>query len=136
MWAIPWLGLPLGALAAVVILTQSLADPGLLGSSAGASPAPAPVPASAPRLPSTPPSPDRTSSLAPGETLGGVLRGLGVDADDAFAAAVAAQRYVDARQLRAGTAWAAYLDDDGEVRRFELELAGRGELTLTRGQED
>jgi len=76
--------------------------------------------------------PDRASRIQSGETLSILLARLGVDMESAFQAAGAAARFVDLRQLRAGTPWRAYYDAAGELERFELVVAERGELGLTR----
>jgi len=126
--------LPLAALLALVALGLSLADPDGYGATAPASaevPSQEAAPAGVP-TPSVQPSPDRSAALRPGETLGAVLQGLGLSADEAYRAALASARYVDLRQLRAGTPWSAYLDDQGRLERLELRLAGRGELGLDR----
>ncbi|MFN7942664.1 MAG: peptidoglycan DD-metalloendopeptidase family protein [Thermoanaerobaculia bacterium] len=81
------------------------------------------------RFPSA--APDRTSSLRSGDTLGAVLRRLGLSASEAESASKAAQHFVDLRQLRAGTRYAAYYDG-ADLGRFELAIDGRGDLALER----
>ena len=44
----------------------------------------------------------------------------------------ASRAFVDPRQLRAGSDWRAYSTAEGRLERFELALAGRGELRLER----
>ncbi len=79
--------------------------------------------------------PDRVQTLRSGDTLGKALRDLGFASDQAERAASAASRYVDPRQLRPGMRVAAYLDG-AEPGRFELAVAGRGELSVERGGEE
>ncbi len=79
--------------------------------------------------------PDRVQTLRSGDTLGKALRDLGFASDQAERAARAASRYVDPRQLRPGMRVAAYLDG-AEPGRFELAVAGRGELSVERGGEE
>jgi len=75
---------------------------------------------------------DRSAHLRRNETLAAVLGDLGLEAADVHAVATASARYVDPRQLKVGTPWAAYLDAAGALDRFELVLAGRGELAVER----
>jgi murein DD-endopeptidase MepM/ murein hydrolase activator NlpD len=133
------LGLPLGGLVAVATFFAFGGwewDASLLGPSAleTAALAPAsvaalsaPTPVAAPVEP-----PDRVDVLERGETLGSVLLGLGLDGEQAHEAAAASSRYVDLRQLRPGTRVAAFLGPAGEPVRFELEIAGKGELSVAR----
>ena len=79
--------------------------------------------------------PDRVQTLRSGDTLGKALRQLGFASDQAERAASAASRYVDPRQLRPGMRVAAFLDG-AEPARFELAVAGRGELSVERGGEE
>jgi murein DD-endopeptidase MepM/ murein hydrolase activator NlpD len=133
MLGIPWLGLPLGGVLAFTAALQISWNPWPFGRAEAASSAPVvgvsveTAGSSVPRLP------DHAASLRPGETLGALLRDLGLQPQDAVAVAGASARHIDPRQLRAGTPWAAYLDDDGGLRRFELAVAGRGELAVERG---
>lgn len=132
-WGVPWLGLPLSGVLALTGAAHSLwtldserADPAASVARIAAGDSPVAAPSPAPRFP------DRTARLRPGETLGGVLARLGVAGESAHALSLASARFVDPRQLRSGTPWRAYLDETGAVERFELELAGRGELILAR----
>lgn len=105
--------------------TQEL-DRGSLALLAPAEPSPA-IPGSSTVL-----APDRVRTLRSGETLGKALRDLGFAGDEAERAASAASRYVNPRQLRPGMRVAAYLE--GAVPgRFELAVAGKGELSVERG---
>lgn len=90
----------------------------------------APPPSSAPGTAST--APDRVRTLRSGDTLGRALRDLGFPSDEAERAASAASRYVNPRQLRPGIQVAAYLDGAAPGR-FELAVAGQGELSVERG---
>jgi murein DD-endopeptidase MepM/ murein hydrolase activator NlpD len=141
---IPWLGLPLSALLAWAAVGQTLWEPAGLaietGMPAGAAfvvdaegwraplelaSAPRPRPAGRPA--------DLLGEVRIGETLGGLFQGrLGLSSREAHAASTSSARFVELRQLRAGTPWKAYLDDAGRLDRFELELEGKGELTLLR----
>lgn len=76
--------------------------------------------------------PDRVRLLRSGDTLGKALRDLGFASDEAERAASAASRYVNPRQLRPGMRVAAYLEGAAPGR-FELAVAGRGELSVERG---
>ncbi|MEO7793555.1 MAG: M23 family metallopeptidase [Thermoanaerobaculia bacterium] len=73
--------------------------------------------------------------LRSGDTLGKALRDLGFEGDQAERAAAAASRYVNPRQLRPGMLVAAYLDGAAPGR-FELAVAGQGELSVERGGEE
>jgi murein DD-endopeptidase MepM/ murein hydrolase activator NlpD len=127
---VPWLGLPLSGVLALTgaahsLWTFDLARPA----------APAVEIAAASAAEGTPRAerlPERTAALRSGETLSAVLLRLGLGAEEAHAASLAAARHVDVRQLRAGTPWSAYLAADGRLERFELVLAGRGELAVER----
>ncbi len=80
-------------------------------------------------------APARVLLLRSGDTLGKALRDLGFGSDQAERAASAASRYVNPRQLRPGMRIAAYLDG-AEPGRFELAVAGKGELSVERGGEE
>jgi len=71
-------------------------------------------------------------TLRSGDTLGKALRDLGFDGAEAERAASAASRYVNPRQLRPGMQVAAFLDG-ASPDRFELAVAGQGELSVERG---
>lgn len=79
--------------------------------------------------------PDRVRTLRSGDTLGKALRELGFASDEAERAASAASRYVNPRQLKPGMRVAAYLDGAAPGR-FELAVAGQGELSVERGGEE
>jgi len=79
-------------------------------------------------------APDRVDRLRSGQTLGGVFAALGLDGLQAHEAAIASSRFVDLRQLRPGAEYSAYFDGD-TLERFELEIEGKGVLTL-RSQSD
>jgi murein DD-endopeptidase MepM/ murein hydrolase activator NlpD len=143
---IPWLGLPLSGLLAWAALGHSLLEPAGFAVEAG-SPAGtafvmdaegwrAPLElAPAPRVRPAGRPADLLGEVRVGETLGELFQGrLGLSNREAHAASTSSARYVDLRQLRAGTPWEAYLDDDGRLDRFELEIEGKGELTLLRDQ--
>lgn len=79
--------------------------------------------------------PDRVRTLRSGDTLGKALRDLGFASAEAERAAAAAGRYVNPRQLQPGMRVAAYLEGAAPGR-FELAVAGQGELSVERGGED
>lgn len=132
-WGVPWLGLPLGGVLAVVgaLELARLVPAEAPGASAEASRIAA-VEEVTPDDPASSRPADRSAHLRRNETLGSVLGDLGLDPADVHALATASSRYVDPRQLKVGTPWAAYLDDAGTVARFELVMAGRGELAVER----
>jgi len=102
-------------------------------SSPGAELADAAILEEAPPLdPATTRPADRSAHLRRNETLAAVLGDLGLEPADVHAVATASARYLDPRQLKVGTPWAAYLDDAGALDRFELVVAGRGELAVER----
>lgn len=131
------LSVPLGGLLAVTALALFLdRDETLLGPSALETAALSPQRAIA-ELAADPAAeadeagriPDRTDRLRSGQTLGGVFVSLGLDGAAAHDAALASARYVDLRQLRPGAEYSAYFDG-GTLERFELEIEGKGVLTL------
>lgn len=136
----PWtvLGLPLGGLLAFAALSGSLWDDSLLAPTALEAAALDPH-AAAPAFeaavaaePEPAERPDREGALRRGETLGAVLAELGLDGEQTHAAALAAARHLDLRQLRPGARYAAYLEDDGALDRLDFEIEGKGELSLER----
>jgi len=141
---IPWLGLPLSGLlawaavgptvfqpAGFAVETSVPAGSGFVVDAEGWRAPIEVAPASRPRPAGRPA--DLVGDLRFGETLGELFQGrLGLSNREAHAASTSSARHVDLRQLRAGTPWKAYLDDDGRLDRFELELEGKGELTLLR----
>jgi murein DD-endopeptidase MepM/ murein hydrolase activator NlpD len=131
-WGVPWLGLPLSGVLALTGAAHSVWSVDLVRPRAAVAVeaevlAPAPAESAPVRLP------DRTAELRSGETLSSVLLRLGLGAEESHAASLAAARHVDPRQLRAGTPWNAYFAPDGSLERFEMVLAGRGELAVDRG---
>lgn len=130
------LSVPLGGLLAVTALALFLdQDEALLGPTALETAALSPQRAIA-ELASDPRAddeasrvPDRNDRLRSGQTLGGVFASLGLDGTAAHDAARAAARYVDLRQLRPGAEYSAYFAGDA-LERFELEIEGKGVLTL------
>lgn len=133
-WGAPWLGLPLGGVLALTGAVHTFANLEPEDSASSRPPLVAPTDAVGAPVDRAVAArrPDRSHALRPGQTLGGVLAELGVEGEAALAAARASSRFVDLRQLRSGTPWRAYLDGGGALERFELVLAGRGELTLER----
>ena len=137
VWGLPWLGLPLAGVLALSVAAQlgwqaSRGDlPGAEAAAGDLGSLPSPDAAGAVeevRLP------DRTARLRSGETLSAVLLSLGLSPEQTYLATQASASFVDARTLRAGTPWAAYLGDD-VLERFELTIEGKGELTLSRWSE-
>ena len=127
----PWLSLPLGGLLALVFALDSPWEQARLAPTALESAALAPPTALAAPPPATP-TPTRTAELRRGETLGQLFAALGLTPAEAHAAAEAARRFVDPRQLRPGTVWRSFEAADGRLARFELALEGRGDLQLAR----
>jgi len=131
---VPWLGLPLSGVLALTGAAHSFWN--LPSDAAGTSPARTASRSStadgAGAAASEVRPPDRAAALRSGQTLGAVLAGLGLTPEQAHEVAAASSLHLDPRQLRQGTPWRAYLDDAGELERFELELAGRGALALAR----
>ena len=135
VWGIPWLGLPLGGVLALTVAAQFVWDMSLFEPTAIERKLLDPDPASLAASLSlesvpVPREPVRSAALRSGQTLGGLLIDLGLTAEEAHRAAVASSRFVDVRQLRAGTPWAVYHDEQGAIDRFELTVAERGELAL------
>ncbi len=135
---IPWLGLPLGGLLAWAALLPLGGDPGRASGGRDAAAAgfgASGGPSESGNGPSVYRAADLRDELRAGESLGFLFaKKLGLSAADASEASRASARFVDLRQLRPGALWAAYLDDDGRLDRFELAVASRGELTLVRGE--
>ena len=132
----PWLGLPLGGMLTLTVAGQFLWDGSTSGPALGRSEREMAGTAALAAPIAPPREPAESSVLHRGETLGQVLITLGLSAEEAHQAARATSTYVDLRQLRAGAPWAAYRDADGFVDRFELTVAGRGELAIDRNGAD
>lgn len=73
--------------------------------------------------------------LARGETVAEVLRKLGLNGGETQALVTVAASFVDLRQLREGTRWAAGLDTDRRPLSFELEIEGRGVFSAEKASE-
>jgi murein DD-endopeptidase MepM/ murein hydrolase activator NlpD len=71
-------------------------------------------------------------SLRWGQTLGGLLQELGLDASEAYAAAASLSDHVDPRKIRAGEAGVAYFDPQGDLASLRLEVTGKGRADLAR----
>jgi murein DD-endopeptidase MepM/ murein hydrolase activator NlpD len=83
-----------------------------------------------------PPLPPVEFELRSGETMGGVLQGLGLDPGEAHAAAAAFSRRADPRRLRPGDRYRAFFVEDG-LAALEMRLdGGRGHVHLARRGED
>lgn len=125
-----------GVVASLTVAVTSLPAPlELLPALEAATEAPL-LEAPAPHLsaPTISAAPDRVATLERGETLSQLLQDVGLDGADAQAAASAASRYLNPRQLRPGLTVAAFRE--GTVtERLQLAVAGKGELTVRRGEE-
>lgn len=71
-------------------------------------------------------------SLQRGQTLGQLLRELGLDGRDAHGAVTALASELNLRQVRAGQAGLAYYDGAGELTELRFNVHRRGRLTLER----
>lgn len=135
-------GVPLGGLLAIAALAGLLdRDELLFGPTAIETAAVSPQRALAelaasatPNRGTTEPEPDRVDRLRSGQTLGAVFADLGLAGAEAHTAAVASSRYVDLRQLRPGTEYAAYYEGE-KLERFDLSIEGKGLVTLRREED-
>lgn len=84
--------------------------------------------------PAPPAAPDRVATLAHGETLGDLLRDVGLANSEIDDVASTASRFVNPRQLQPGLKLAAFLEREVPSR-LELALRGKGTLTLARVDE-
>lgn len=71
-------------------------------------------------------------TLGRGQTLGGLLAGLGLTGSEAGAAVAALSEHLDVRKLQAGEEGSAYFDADHRLASFELELRGKGQVEIQR----
>jgi murein DD-endopeptidase MepM/ murein hydrolase activator NlpD len=78
--------------------------------------------------------PDRVATLGRGDTFGDLLHGLGLPPAEIAPVVAAAAPHLNPRALRPGLAVAAFVEND-RPSRFEVALAGRGELSLERREE-
>ncbi len=69
--------------------------------------------------------------LARGQTLGGLLTGLGLSPFEAHQAVNSLGDYLDVRRIRAGEQGAAYFDGE-RLARLELQLSGKGQVHIER----
>lgn len=74
--------------------------------------------------------------LAPGETLGGALGELGVEAAEIHAVAGALAGVVNPRSLRPADGYSAYFDGRSRLVALEVKVAGRGRAELSRVGEE
>lgn len=75
-------------------------------------------------------------SLGKGETLGQLLRGLGMSGQEVHGAVMALASEINLRKVRAGQSGLAYYDGEGSLSSLRLELYRRGWLTLDKRQGD
>ncbi|KAB2965581.1 MAG: peptidoglycan DD-metalloendopeptidase family protein [Thermoanaerobaculia bacterium] len=135
------MSLPLGGLLALAVVVEAPWDEGMVAATALETAALDPLGgleadavSSSPRgLTEAPPA--RSAELKRGETLGQVLASLNLTPAEAHRVVESARAFADPRQLRPGTRWAAWNGPAGEVERFDLVLAGRGEVRVERRQE-
>jgi murein DD-endopeptidase MepM/ murein hydrolase activator NlpD len=76
-------------------------------------------------------APDRVATLGRGDTLGDLLSDLGLPGEEIPAVVRAASPHLNPRQLQPGLRIAAFVEND-RPERFEVALAGRGDLTVLR----
>lgn len=67
-----------------------------------------------------------------GDTVGGVLQGLGLEPADASAATLALSDYLDPRRVRAGQTVSAMVGPGSRPTAFRFDLDGRGRVVLAR----
>jgi murein DD-endopeptidase MepM/ murein hydrolase activator NlpD len=72
-------------------------------------------------------------TLRRGETLGGILRGLGFEPAEAVGATRALAEHLDVTRMRAGDPWAAYYSfGDHRLASVEFPVPGEGRVVLAR----
>lgn len=82
---------------------------------------------------SVPPAvPPRVGAIKKGDTLGGVLEGLGLEGGAARSAVDAMSPYVDPRKVRVGDLYEAGFDSSSQLASFEMRVPGRGRVRLAR----
>lgn len=74
-------------------------------------------------------------SLKKGQTLGGLLRDLGLEGPDVHGAVTALGAELNLRQIRAGQAGLAYYTEGGDLDLVRFDVFRRGRLTLERGDD-
>lgn len=140
---LPWLSLPLGGLLALAVVLEAPWDDGMVAATALEEAALDPRgslggleagDASAAQTRGAA-APSRSAEIRRGETLGQILAGLDLKPAEAHALVESARTFADPRQLRPGTRWAAWTGPAGELERFDLVLAGRGEVRVERRNE-
>ncbi|HYL05246.1 MAG TPA: peptidoglycan DD-metalloendopeptidase family protein [Thermoanaerobaculia bacterium] len=72
-------------------------------------------------------------TLARGETLGQVLRRLGLSSDDARQATAALAEHVSLHRIKAGNRYHAFWNPDSTLAAMDLTLAGEGRVEMNRG---
>lgn len=65
-----------------------------------------------------------------GDTLGGVLQGLGLEPADSKQIIGSIEEYANVRRLRAGDVYTAYLGPDRDLKALELEIPARGTVRV------
>ena len=73
-------------------------------------------------------------ALRKGQTLGQLLRGLGMSGQEVHRAVTALASEINLRKVRAGQSGLAYYDSEGSLNSLRLELYRRGWLTLDKRQ--
>ncbi|MBV8201247.1 MAG: peptidoglycan DD-metalloendopeptidase family protein [Acidobacteria bacterium] len=71
-------------------------------------------------------------SLARGETLGQVLRRLGMSGDDARQATAALAEHMSVHKIKAGNRYHAFWNPDSTLAAMDLTLAGEGRVEMNR----
>ena len=89
-----------------------------------------PAPAAAPPAPVLPPPVQR--AVRSGETLSQVFEHLGLTSQESQAAVAAIRSHLDPRRLRSGEVYLASYDPGHQLAAFEMAVAGRGRVKLSR----
>lgn len=67
-----------------------------------------------------------------GETMGQVLKDLGLEPSESLAMIAELSQHVDVRRLRPQDHYAALMDDDGQLRGLQVSLNGKGRAVVRR----
>ncbi len=73
-------------------------------------------------------------ALEPGETLGGVLAGYGLEPREVGEVVALVGDHADLRRLRPSDTYAVYLSEEARLAGFELTVAGKGRVSVRRGE--
>ncbi|MEM1248588.1 MAG: peptidoglycan DD-metalloendopeptidase family protein [Acidobacteriota bacterium] len=71
-------------------------------------------------------------SIPRGASLSGLLQNAGLERSEAWQASVAVKEHLDARSLRAGASFTAFVDGQDRVQRILFPQGERGQVTLAR----